>query len=260
MKQFIKFFALGVALFMASCKGDIGPIGPAGPIGNTGTAGANGSTGIAGANGANGATGATGATGANGANGKDGNANVVYSEWLTPTWASSGEATDRYFLNQKSTANALITQEAIDKAVVYTYWKIKNLIYNQDKFEYELVERINPNTGFSYFKIPGRTSNNFQDYQSMYNYTESQIGVNYLGVGSNVYRFGNALLPNGTYSTTNALLPEFAAGKGFTFYNDLVKDISKYRVIVVYGSTKGRLASVDMKDYAAVKKAFNLRD
>ena len=143
--------------------------------------------------------------------------------------------------------------------MVYTYWKVKALSYNQDKSEYELAERINPNNGFSYFKIPGKTTNNYQDYQYLYNYTDPQIGVNYLNVSGQVNRFGNPLLANGAYGAYG-LLPEFANGKGFTFYNDLVKDISKYRVIVVYGSTKGRLASVDMKDYAAVKQALNLRD
>ena len=264
--KILSTFAIVAMLFTNSCKG---PEGPIGPVGSTGTAGVNGTnggigaTGTAGANGKDGgtgATGATGSTGAAGANGKDGNANVVYSEWITPTWVSSGEGSDRFYLNQRSTANALITQDAIDKAVIYTYWKVKALNYNQDKSEYELVERISPNNGYSYFKISGRTSNNWQDFQYMQNSFESQIGVNYLSVNSSVYRFGYALLANGTYSNINTLIPDFAAGKGFTFYNELVKDISKYRVIVVYGSTKGRLASVNMKDYNEVKKAFNLKD
>ena len=184
---------------------------------------------------------------------------MVYSEWLTPTWAADFESTQSYSLAQRSTANALITQEAIDKAVIFTYWKVKVPLYNSDKAEYELVERITPTSGNSFFKIPGRVSNSYQDFQSMFNSVGTQLGVNYLNVISSVNRFGNPPLPNGSYGPY-ALLPEFAAGKGFTFYNDLVKDISKYRVIVVYGSNKGRLASVDMKDYAAVKQAFNLRD
>ena len=259
MKQVIKFFALGIALFMTSCKGEIGPIGPVGSTGTAGTNGTNGTNGAIGGTGTTGATGTTGTTGTTGANGKDGNANVVYSEWLTPTWAADFEATQAYYLYQKSTANALITQEAIDKAVIFTYWKGKIPSYNSDRAEYELVERISPTNGQSFFKIPGRVSNTYQDFQPMFNYISTQLGVNYLSVSSSVNRFGNPILANGVLGPY-ALLPEFAAGKGFTYYNDLVKDVSKYRVIVVYGSTKGRLASVDMKDYAAVKQALNLRD
>ena len=238
-------FVVGIVFY--SCKGpqgDIGPTGLTGSVGSTGTAGPAGTAGTAGATGAQGPT---------------GNANVVYSEWLTPTWAASGEGLNAYFMNQKSTANALITQEAIDKGVIYIYWKVKALSYNENKAEYELAERINPTNGFSYFKIPGRTTNNYQDYQYLYNSAFSEIGVNYLAVNGQVNRFGTPPLANGSYGPY-ALLPEFSAGKGFTYYNDLVKDISKYRVIVVYGSTKGRQAAVDMNDYATVKKAYNLKD
>src|SRR5689334_25019555 len=62
-------------LVMASCGKD-------GAVGPTGATGATGPQGVAGTNGTNGSAGATGAVGATGATGT---ANVIYSDWITPS-------------------------------------------------------------------------------------------------------------------------------------------------------------------------------
>lgn len=210
--------------------------------------------------GKDGAIGPAGAAGINGTNGKDGNANVVYSAWLTPVWISNGEGTTEYYLNQKSTANALLTKEAIDKGLVYVYWKGNALVYNEDKREYELIERISINSHSIYFKIPGRTTNDYYDFQYFRPYAEEMIGVNYLKLTGYVGRKGYPR-ENGIINYNNyTILPEFANGKGFGFYNELVKDIVKYRVVVVYGSIQGRNTPVDMTNYEAVKNYYHLKD
>src|SRR5690606_30967211 len=58
-------------------KGDKGDTGATGPRGATGTTGSRGATGPA------------GPRGATGAKGDPGTANVIYSDWITPTWAGS---------------------------------------------------------------------------------------------------------------------------------------------------------------------------
>lgn len=258
--QFFSMACLSVGLCMYSCKGPQGDLGPAGiqgqvgkdgPIGVTGPVGPNGAVGPQGATGAAGAQGQTGATGPQG---PMGNANVVYSTWITPTWASNGESPNIMLFGQRNTANNLLTQEAIDKGVVYTYVKFKTTIFNETTNELELVDRIQPNSGTARFKIPGRQTNRDQDYGSAGLFVNSQIGVNYLQVSGNL----NKQVWNDNYSA-QVVAPELA-GKSFTFYNDIAKTLYQYRVVVVYGSTAGRLAAIDWKNYEEVKAAFNFKD
>ena len=260
---FYSVVCLVVGIVFYACKGPQGDIGPTGPTGNVGsmgvggpagTVGPAGTTGTTGTAGTTGPAGETGQPGATGPQGPTGNANVVYSAWIAPAWVSGGDATNGAFFKQKSDANALLTQDVIDKGIVYAYVKVKALDYDQDKSEYKLVERIVPNSGTASFKIPGRQTNNFYDYGNSYIYVDQQIGVNFLRVTAQLDKRG--------YKDANyvlGILPELA-GKSFTFYNDLTKDLYQYRIVIVNGSTKGRQAAVDMKDYAAVKKAFNLKD
>ena len=256
-------FCLFVGIFFYSCKGPQGDIGPngiqglsgvAGPLGPMGTAGTNGPMGTNGPSGPAGPAGTTGAAGATGAQGPMGNANVVYSEWITPTWLSAGENVDNFFFRQKSTAMPLLTKEAIDKGIVYVYFKGNGLVYNEEKAEYELQTRIQPTNFNSWFKIPGRSTGNYYDFGTSLGYSLIEIGENYLVVAANLDK-------NGLNSNFQRIkIPELV-GKNFTFVNDIVKTLHQYRVVVVYGSTKGRLsAEVDMKDYAAVKKHFHLKD
>ena len=59
-------------------------------------------------------------------------------------------------------------------------------------------------------------------------------------------------------------MPEYV-GQNPAYFRALVKDLPQYRIVVVYGSTKGGRASyegrpVDFSDYAQVKAYFSLRD
>lgn len=86
----IKFFAFALFVFLSglaisSCSGDDGATGPAG------------------------------------ADGQDGNANVIFSDWIVPTWSAGsfyGVQVQEYNIN---TTN--LTQDVVDNGVVLMYWK-----------------------------------------------------------------------------------------------------------------------------------------
>lgn len=182
-----------------------------------------------------------------------GNANVVYSDWRSIEWKSDGSSTDYQFFSSKSTAEPLLTQDAINKGLVYVYVKSKVRNWNNDKQEYDLVEFVSGNGMWGNFKLPGRSQNRWQDFGQMYVRSNDLIGVNYLSVYGQLYKKG----PNDSF--VDIFLPELA-NKSFTEYTTMVKDLHQYRVLVVYGSTKGRMAAVDMTNYKEVKKYFNLKD
>ena len=168
-----------------------------------------------------------------------GNANVVYSAWKAvdvstnfSTHPDTDPNTAVYLGNDTKTDNAILTQDAIDPATGET----------------KLVERILTTNEFVYVKIPGRTTNKDEDFVNYY-VGNDLFATNYLKFSMFVYkyRFG-------------VLIPDLA-NKSAQFFRDMVKDMPQYRIIVAYGSTPGgRAAAVDFKDYATVKKAYNLLD
>lgn len=258
MRKFIisAVAAVGLLFMQNACKGPEGPIGPQGIQGVKGDIGPSGSTGTTGPQGPQGQTGATGPqgqTGATGPQGPMGNANVVYSDWRSIEWKSDGSSTDYQFFSSKSTAEPLLTKDAIDKGIVYVYIKSKVRNWNNDKQEYDLVEFITANGMWGNFKLPGRNQNRWQDFGQIYVGADGLIGVNYLRVTGQLYKKG----PNDSF--VDILLPELA-NKSFTEYTTMIKDVHQYRVMVVYGSTKGRMAAIDMTNYKEVKKYFNLKD
>jgi hypothetical protein len=271
--KILSIFAIVAMLLVNACKGPEGPVGPVGStgtagvngtngaIGSTGTAGANGTNGTNGKDGGTGATGATGSTGAAGANGKDGNANVVYSEWKAiktdKVRGSSKDSKGNYtFLSLEALdkKEPLFTTLAINTAAIYTYIKFNSLEYNQTTNVYELNERISilsPNGNNNYYLLDGRNKENYESYQ--YVYTNNPVmGENYFSITlyANFQHYDNV----SKYIPTPELF-----GKSLAYFQDVAKTF-QIRHVVVYGSTKGRLASVNMKDYDEVKKAFNLKD
>ena len=220
---------------LASCKGPEGPAGPAGPTGAAGPAGA---------------TGPAGTSGVAGATGPTGNANVIYTDWKPFDVSGSvfqyptGNQVD---LIPATTANALLTQDAIDKGLIYVYYKFGQLQNGT------LVERISQNAvQFGRVKIPGRTTNSALDYTT-YQITTDNLGLNYFSP--------KISLTTGFYDSTTdtfTLIPDLAKQTD-TFYRTMFSTLPQYRIVVVNGSTKsGRLSAVDYSDYAAVKQAYNL--
>lgn len=104
-------------LFAASCgkNGAVGPVGPAGPQGPASPAGTNGTAGTSGAAGATGATGATGT------------ANVIYSDWITPTTYTKDTVFSTYHLFANIAASK-ITQAILDNGTVIVFGKLDGYV------------------------------------------------------------------------------------------------------------------------------------
>jgi hypothetical protein len=100
-------------LVLASCgkDGAVGPKGPIGPTGLQGAAGTNGTNGVAGAQGATGTTGATGT------------ANVIYSDWITPSTYKKDTVFGTYNFYYDITASK-VTQAILDNGSVIVYGKL----------------------------------------------------------------------------------------------------------------------------------------
>ena len=245
--HFVKFggglLILSLMLF-ASCKGPEGPQGPAGPTGATGATGAAGATGPAGASGVAGATGPMG------------NANIVYSDW------KAIDVSGNFFkypdnsqvqLSPVATTSPLLSQSAINTGIIYVYYKFGQLDYDQATSQYVLRERIKTDTVSAYVKIPNRTTNQFQDY-ARYQIITDNLGQNYFS--TKVVLFTGILNSSRTgYDPIADLVNQTPA-----FYRDMFTSLPQYRIVVAYGSVKGRSGAVDFTDYAAVKQAFNLPD
>jgi len=244
---FIKFgsglFILSL-LFFASCKGPTGPTGPAGPTGATGAAGTAG------------ATGATGPAGASGVAGATGNANVVYTDW------KAIDVSGNFFkypdnsqvqLSPAVTTSSLLSLSAINTGIIYVYYKFGQLQYDQTAQQYTLAERIKADTVSAYVKIPGRTTNLFADY-ARYQIITDDLGQNYFS--PKIVLFTGRLNSTATGYDTIADLINLAPSA----YRAMFTTLPQYRIVVVYGSVKGRVGAVDFKDYAAVKQAYNLPD
>ncbi|MBD2755558.1 hypothetical protein [Spirosoma validum] len=232
-------------MLVISCKGPEGPQGPVGPAGATGAVGATGAAGTTGPAGVSGVAGATGAQGA------AGNPNVVYSDWkpvdVSGTFFLFTDGTV-YLGNDNKTDNAYLTQEAIDKGLIYIYYKLGQKTFDAATGETKLVERVVADSGFGYVKIPGRTTSKDEDFTSYY-VANQLFGVNFLRISTNLMT-----------TRSNVAIPELT-GKSAQFYRDMVKTLPQYRIVVAYGSTKGgRSGAVDFKNYASVKQAYNLQD
>jgi hypothetical protein len=109
MKKTNYLLLLFVAIWLcaASCGKD-GATGPQGPIGATGPTGT---------------TGAAGSTGPTGATGATGTANVIYSDWITPSSYALTTTFGVNHLDANITAST-ITQNILDNGAVLVYGKL----------------------------------------------------------------------------------------------------------------------------------------
>jgi len=130
-KNYFLMITAVVVLCVVSCgkNGDPGPqgstgsTGPIGPTGAKGDKGDKGDPGTTGPTGTTGTTGATGPTGAIGPKGATGTANVIYSDWITP----STYAKTTVFGTVNFTADipaSKITQAILDNGSVIVYGKL----------------------------------------------------------------------------------------------------------------------------------------
>ncbi|MES2064064.1 MAG: hypothetical protein V4456_19225 [Bacteroidota bacterium] len=105
-RYLLLFSIICLSSLLVKCKkGDDGPIGPAGTKGDAGAVGANGAAG---------ATGPAGATGT---------ANVIYSDWITPT-AYTKTTVFGTFNFTWDIAASKVTQAILDKGTILVYGKM----------------------------------------------------------------------------------------------------------------------------------------
>ena len=160
------------------------------------------------------------------------------------------DSTQFILTNAGATSSTLLTRTVLDQAAVFVYFK-HSLLLSGANNQLQLSERIVEGTANGALKLPGRTTNTFEDYVQ-YSIFNDPVGLNFLQI--NVFgRLG---------PSTSQRVPPALVGKGTAFYRDLFKDTPQYRLVIVNGSTLGggRKASINFKDYAAVKTAFNLPD
>ncbi len=111
-KMHYYLFAFAVAAITFTSCGKNGAVGPAGPVGATGPVGP---TGPAGANGATGPVGATGT------------ANVIYSNWYTPSTYTKDTVFNSYHFHANIAASK-ITQAILDNGTVLVYGKLNGYV------------------------------------------------------------------------------------------------------------------------------------
>lgn len=261
MKAKILLIAFFTSSFFYACKGPEGDTGPIGPAGPQGPAGVAGTAGVAGANGAAGAAGATGAAG------KDGNANVVYTAWRK--YDAGGSTANRIggtnisSLNMSlgNTAEPLFTQEVMDKDLIYTYGRYMDLINDPTTFELKFVERYvllsgKDNSFTLSFLIPNRDAQNSNNYR-FGDFFPPKYGVNYFNIEGLLRLRAQEF---DTAGTPRVVLPTEYDGKDLDYFKNLASNLMSYRHVIVKANIAGRQNAVNMRDYNAVKKAFNLNN
>ncbi len=113
--NYLLLLAIAFMMLVASSCGKNGNPGPQGPIGPTGPTGATGTAGTAGTIGATGATGATGT------------ANVIYSDWTTPSTYTKDTIFSTYHFYANIAATK-ITQAILDNGTVLVYGKLDGYV------------------------------------------------------------------------------------------------------------------------------------
>lgn len=259
LKLFSTMCLIGT-MFMFGCEGPEGPVGPQGSQGAAGVAG------TAGASGAAGIAGPAGAAGAAGAAGKDGNANVTATTWrkldVGKTIANRIGGTDITSISTEYgvTAEPLFTKEVMDKDLIYTYCKYNELAYGVDG-AVTLVERyelLNKNSVSSAFLILGRDNSNENNYR-FGTLSPPKYGVNYFNI-SGLLSLRRQIF-NPITGQNEVLLPVELKGEDEAYFKFIMENLFSIRhVIVKSNMTGGRQMAVNMNDYNAVKKVFNLKD
>lgn len=240
----LKIVLITVLLINVSCEGPQGDVGPAG---------------------------AQGSQGPQGEKGEVGSANVNSTSWTTFDVENGSVAKTTYqndndenyytsvFMRKGNKEMPVLTAEIIDSGLALIYFKLGSRVYNSEKREYEIQERIFggeilPRAN-GWIQIPGRDGEIATDFQS-YSVVVSSIGENfwdpYISFRSNFKQ-----QTEGGKNTSFSTAPELV-DKGNDFYRSLFKELPEYRVITIPAAANGRRKRVDYSDYAKVCEAFGL--
>lgn len=234
MKNYLSMLLAVITLSIFSCEGPAGDIGPSGAQGVAGQAGP------------------AGADGSQGEKGDPGNANVVYSEWVSPAWEADGNNSNlTYYSWEKQFANVL-TQEILDQGLVYIYFKGHRLNWNSGIQEYEVRDVVS-REGASVFKhIAGTARDEYYNFVQTYAYASSYLSSEGIDFGGYTYKTAynyesgqeevRPIFENATYSDVAAY----------------AKDQHQVRVIAIKGSTAARLPAINWDNYEEVITALNI--
>ncbi|MDO3627812.1 collagen-like protein [Mucilaginibacter sp. BT774] len=170
-------------LVMASCGKD-GKIGPTGAIGATGPTGPQG---VAGTNGTAGVAGATGATGT---------ANVIYSDWITPTTYKKDTIFGTYNFYYDITASK-VTQVILDNGSVIVYGKLDG--YNPIIWPTSQVSALP--IEITYMNGSTQNIDSWSDYCTVGNIRINLASSsNAYGSISNLHQFRYVIIPGGVHT------------------------------------------------------------
>jgi hypothetical protein len=185
-----------VLLVMINCEGPEGPTGPEGPQGEQGPVGP---------------AGPEGPPGEDGEDGEDGNANVLYSDWFTPThdgggWEQVegfGDMLTIYF--DYSTAD--ISQEILDTGTILVYGNLRgynNSIWDDDEISslpitvMYTIGGVTNIDNWDFRATPGNLRMTIQNSENTY--TANTISVS--------HRFRYVIIPANTPAKVNQ--PDFS--------------------------------------------------
>jgi hypothetical protein len=186
--------------------------------------GKDGAPGPAGATGPTGANGTTGATGTNGATGATGSANVIYSDWITPTLIDYKETTifGIYHFDVNIPASA-ITQAVLDNGTVLVYCRLDG---------YQGILPNNPESQLPitlFFQLNGVNT--------------SDTWTAFIAVGSITIDLFN----ENNYYTVNSSSNPFYYG------------LNQFRYVIIPGGVH-TLGSINPANYGQVAAAFHLKE
>lgn len=214
MRIKIAMLSFLLPFFIVSCqKGNTGPAGATGPAGPAGSAGANGPQGPA------------------------GSANVIYSQWFTPsTWIKDTIFGEYGFNYTKATTD--ITQQVLDSGVVLTFGKLDGynpVIWPTTQVAllpiivtYRLGSAIYNDT-WSASATAGNIKIRFVDDQNYYN------GI------SNAHQFRYVVIPGGMKSTVASVKPGIYYSNGRQLDGAAVNDVIRNYQRLSYSQVCQRL-------------------
>lgn len=184
---------IACAMIFASCGKD----GATGPQGNVG------------ATGATGATGPKGATGATGATGPTGTANVIYSDWITPTTYTKTTIFGTIHFSANIPASK-ITQVILDKGTVLVYGKLNGynpVIWPTDQVSIMPIE-------IAYMSGTTPTNDSWAALITLGNIKiDLTNSTNAYGSISNAHQFRYMIVPGGVHTTSAINLKNYNAVK-----------------------------------------------
>lgn len=192
--NYLLLLAIAFMVLIASSCGKNGNPGPQGPIGATGPTGATGAAGVSGA------TGPTGATGT---------ANVLYSDWFTPSsYTQTTVFGTIHFDADKAAAG--ITQAILDNGTVLVYGKLDG--YNPVIWPTAQVSTLPIEITYM-----SGTTQNIDSWSALVTLGNVRIDLasssNAYGSISNAHQFRYVIIPGGVHTLAHINIKNYAEVK-----------------------------------------------